>query len=144
MIDQSAFKLFLRDILKHGDLAKLANHFGVSEAAISQRLNANSEVPCNLYRGLKEAEAICLVNPDAGAKLKAFIDDLFDTWLNPATNRKPDLVLSDIAQDEADLLTARFKHLPIHEQRSRAIRLQEAACRFVESLGADNVAPLRA
>jgi hypothetical protein len=135
VLDQQDFKHFLRDILKHGDLVKLASWFQVSEAAISQELNPNLDIPCKLYRGLKRAEAITNVNPDAGRKLRELINDLFDEWLAQEANKTPDLLLCDVAQDEAELISSRFKHLPIHEQRARAVKLQDAAARFVESLG---------
>jgi hypothetical protein len=134
VLDQSDFKLFLKAILAHGDIVKIANWYGVTEQAISQKLNPNLEIPCDLYRGLRQAEAISKINPEAGAKLRALINDLFDQWDASVVPSRPEILLGEISGEFAELLKARLSNKPIHLQRKEALDLQAEVARFVESL----------
>lgn len=136
MPDQREIKVLTRDVLKHGDIGKLANFYGVTESAMGQRLNPNLDTPSNLYRGLFDLRAIIEVNPEAGRTLWLYMVDLVDSWLGNDLRETPDALLGDISGEFSELLKARLSHKPIHAQRKEALELQSQVLKFVESLEA--------
>lgn len=137
MPDQREIKVLTRDVLKHGDILKLANLYGITESAMGQRLNPNMDTPSNIYRGLYDLKAIIEVNQEAGRKLWLYLSDLVDCWLGNQRSQTPDALLGDISGEFSELLKARLSNKPVHEQRKEALDLQAEVLRFVESLEKD-------
>src|SRR5687768_14833594 len=79
----NAIKILLRDILSHGDQEEVANILGVKPAELSRRFQVDGDRKPALYEAMRDAWAITATNQDAGWKLKAAIDELFDGWLEP-------------------------------------------------------------
>jgi hypothetical protein len=144
MPDQREIKILTRDVLKHGDILKLANFYGITESAMGQRLNPNLDTPSNIYRALYDLRAIIFVNKTAARKLWLYVSDVVNAWLGDEESAKPDTLLGDISTDFSELLKARLSHKPTHLQRKEALQLQAEVTRFVESLEPDNVTELRA
>lgn len=132
--DPNEIRVLLSDLLKHGDRVKLANVFGVTESAISQRLNPNSNGHCRIADGLYDAWAICGVNSNAGRALKTYIFDLFESWLGVNRPTSSDEALADASHDFADILSSRLKHKPLREQLREAVTAQSKLAEFIEGV----------
>lgn len=112
-------KVVLHDILTDGDQTEIAGMFGLSHQCVSQRFSTGSQTKPSLYEGLREAWAISCVNPEAGWKLKAYVDGLFDSWLSPvqATEKNLTALIRDAQENMTALVSAKLDNKPLAELR---------------------------
>src|SRR5229473_5172379 len=110
--DLAKIKALLRDIVSHGDQSDVANILGCTRKDVSNRFSPESDRKPGLYEGLREAWALSCVNPEAARKLRAFIDGLFDSWLDPvqATEKNLATLIGDASQEATDLVRARLEN----------------------------------
>lgn len=135
--DLAKLKALLNDIVNYGDQADVANILGCTRKDVNNRFNPEQERKPGLYEGLREAWALSVVNPDAGRKLRAFIDGLFDSWLNPVKATDKNLSeLTDTAMQEAvELMRARIvENKPVRVQREQALALRATVDQFIAGL----------
>lgn len=142
--DLAKLKALLRDIVDHGDQSDVANILGCTRKDVSNRFNPDSDRKPGLYEGLREAWAISAVNPEAARKLRAFIDGLFDSWLDPvqATEKNLATLVGDALDEAAELARTRMESKPVHLQREQALALRATVDQFISGL--DNQFELRA
>lgn len=141
--DMAKLKTLLSDLISSGDQVDIANILGCTRQDISNRFRTDSERKPGLYEGLREAWALSAVNPEAARKLRAFIDGLFDSWLDPVTATEKNLttLVGDASQEATDLVRARLESKPSHVQREQALALRATIDQFIAGL--DNTFELR-
>jgi hypothetical protein len=141
--DLAKLKALLRDIVSHGDQADVANILGCTRKDVSNRFAPESDRKPGLYEGLREAWALSAVNPEAARTLRAFIDGLFDSWLDPvmATEKNLSTLVGDANQEAGDLVRARLENKPARQQREQALALRATVDQFIAGL--DNQFELR-
>lgn len=134
--DIQEIKSLLGDILAHGHREKVANVLGVTRKDISNRLSPDENRKPGLVEGLREYWAICVVSQEAGRKLRAYIDGLSDSWLNPpvGTDKNLATLIGEAGEEMATLSRMRHEGKPIHEQREQALAARAALDQFLAAL----------
>lgn len=112
-------KCMLRDILSHGDQAAIAAILGVKHQDISQRFSPDNDRKPGWIEALREGWAISVVNQDAGWKLKAYVDSLFDSWLSPVRPSEKNLttLIREAQEGLTALVGAKLDGKPLGELR---------------------------
>lgn len=135
---QREVKIAIRDSLRHGDLAELANLRHIGESAISQSYNPNLETPCGIYQGLKQLSEISAVNTGALRTVWAYLSEIVEPDLVAdvmAYSECPDELLGNATSEFADVVKARLANKPIHEQRVEVLEAIEVLSRLLKNLG---------
>lgn len=141
--DEQKIKCLTDDLLVRGDRVALANVYGVTEQAVSQKFNRNGEARSHIYLGLYDLWAIAGVNEDAGRVLRTYIDGLFESWLGPVAQRDSNELIGNMSQEFTNLLKAKLGNFPAHVQLKEALELQQILKHFIESLEPGNVAQMK-
>lgn len=140
----NAVKILLRDSLNHGDQEEMADRLGILPAELSRRLQVDGNRKPDLYGGLRECWAATETNQDAGWKLKAAIDALFDSWLEPvkATDKNLTLLIKEAQESLTALVTAKLDNKPLRDLKEEARSVRKAMDQLLDGL--DNEFELRA
>jgi hypothetical protein len=134
--DIQEIKCLLRDIISHGDQVTIANLLGVKSTDVSHRFNPDQDRKPALVEGLREGWAISIVNPEAGRKLKAYVNALFDSWLEPvkATDKNLSTLVNEALKETTELVIARSEAVPVHDQLDRALAVQQVIDQIIVGL----------
>jgi len=133
----------LRDILSSGDQTDMAGWLNCTSQAVGQRYSRNSSTKPGAYEFLRESWATCIVNEDAGWKIRAYIVGFFDSWLTPvsASNKNVTALIVEGHESYGNVITARLEGRPLNELREELRRVRKAIDQLESAL--DNEFELR-
>ncbi len=131
-----AIKRLLRDVLTHGDQVEVGDMLGVKSAQLSRKFAVDGDRIPDLFHGLREAWAISVVNPEAGWKLKAFVNGLFDNWLSPVkpTEKNMTTLIREAQEGLTALVSAKLDGKPLSELREEGRTARGALDQLLASL----------
>lgn len=100
----------------------MADTLGILPAELSRRLQVDGNRKPDLYGGLRECWAATTTNQNAGWKLKAAIDALFDDWLDPvkATDKNLTTLIREAQECLTALITGKLDNKPLRELKEEA------------------------
>lgn len=90
----------------------------------------------SLGEGLREIQAVCLVSPEAGRKLRAYIDGLLDYWLDPpiATGKNITTITGEAGEEMATLTKAQLEEKPARLRRDQALTVRALIDEYIAAL----------
>lgn len=134
--DIQEIKCLFNDILAHGTREKVANVLGVTRKDVSNRFTLDHERKPALYEGLREVWSVCLVSPEAGRKLRAYIDGLFDYWLDPpvATGKNITTIIGEAGEEMATLSREHLEERPVRDRRDQALAVRALIDEYIAVL----------